>query len=99
MIDFRLEKTGQDPMLALSGELTVESCEALKKVLLDSLEEGGRLSLDLGGITAVDAAGYQLLCSALRTEGCSAQEDTLVESLPEGLRQAAIDAGYVQRNG
>jgi hypothetical protein len=46
MIDFRLEKTGQDPMLALSGELTVESCEALKKEAASPLTSAGsRLSM------------------------------------------------------
>jgi ABC-type transporter Mla MlaB component len=98
MIDFRLEDTAGGPALKLCGDLTIENGETLKRVLVESLEGRDRLSLDLAGVTAVDAAGFQLLLAALRTAGCSNQGLDLFESFPEKLKQAAMDAGYAQRD-
>jgi anti-anti-sigma regulatory factor len=99
MIDFRLEDTTRGRLLKLCGDLTIENGERLKRILVESSEGGDRLSLDLAGVTAVDAAGFQLLWAALRTAGCSNQGLDLFESLPEKLKQAAMDAGYAQRDG
>ena len=99
MIDFRLEHTAQGSRLELCGDLTIENGERLKTILIESVEGRDRLSVDLSGATALDAAGFQLLCSALRTGACSEQGPSLFESLPDALRQAAIDGGYAQPTG
>ncbi|MGD0229394.1 MAG: STAS domain-containing protein [Syntrophorhabdales bacterium] len=99
MIDFRLEDTTQGPTLKLCGELTIESGERLKAILLESIEGSRCLFLDLAEVTAVDAAGFQLLFSALGTEGYRMQGGDLAGSLPEGMRRAAVDAGYAKRGG
>ena len=99
MIDFRLEDTTRGPALKLCGDLTIESSERLKRILVESIEGRDRLSLDLAGVTAVDASGFQLLWAALSTAGYSNQGFDLLESLPEELKQAAMDAGYAQQDG
>ena len=73
MIDFRLEDTAGGSRLKLSGDLTIENGERLKTILLESIEGRDCLSLDLSEATAVDAAGFQLLCSAFRLTACAEQ--------------------------
>jgi anti-anti-sigma regulatory factor len=99
MIDFRLEDTTGGPRLKLCGDLTIENGERLKTILIESIKGRERLFLDLSEATAVDVAGFQILYSAFRTGAYSEQGPTLFESLPGGLKQAAIDGGYAQRDG
>jgi anti-anti-sigma regulatory factor len=94
MSNFRYERDGR--VLKLSGELTIQNAESLKMTLLQALGRAGGLRLDLSAVTAVDAAGSQLLWSAFRTEGNSGQGVAL-ESLPVELKQALLDAGYALR--
>lgn len=99
MIDFMLEDTARGPALKLCGNLTIENSKRLKTILVESLEGRERLSLDLAGVTAVDAAGFQLLWAALKTPGYSNQDINPFESLPEELKQTMMDAGYAQQDG
>ena len=99
MIDYRLEDTARGTALKLCGDLTIENSERLKRILVESIEGGDHLSLDLAGVTAVDAAGFQLLWAALRIAGSSNQGFGLFESLSQELKQAAMDAGYARQDG
>jgi anti-anti-sigma regulatory factor len=94
MIDVRLEDTTRGQVLKLCGDLTIEHSERLKRALVGSIEGRDHFCLDLAGVTAVDAAGFQLLWAALRTAGYSSRGRGFFEGLPEELRQAAMDAGY-----
>lgn len=47
--------------LTLSGELTLPSARELKQVLLDALQQGPSLEVDLLNVTVIDTAGVQLL--------------------------------------
>ena len=55
------------PVLALTGELSIYQAQELKKTLLDAVQPGATLALDLSGVTALDTAGVQLLLLAQRT--------------------------------
>lgn len=99
MIDFRKEDTARGTALKLWGDLTIENGERLKKILVESIEGSDCLSLDLAGVTAVDAAGFQLLWAAFRTAGSANRSLDPFESLPEELKQAAMDAGYALQDG
>jgi anti-sigma B factor antagonist len=52
------EKPGE---LALSGELTIYDATELKGLLLDKLNSGSGLSIDLSGVTDLDCAGIQVM--------------------------------------
>ncbi len=99
MIDFRLEDTARGTTLKLGGDLTIENSGRLKDILVESFEGRDRLSLDLAEVTAVDAAGFQLLWAASRIAGSSNQGLGLFEGLPEELKQAMTDAGYARQDG
>lgn len=55
------------PVLTLAGELSIYQAQELKKTLLDAVQPGATLVLDLSGVTALDTAGVQLLLLAQRS--------------------------------
>ena len=52
--------------LALEGELTIYRAAELKPVLLQAVQPGATLELDLSEVTELDSAGVQLLLLAER---------------------------------
>jgi len=52
--------------LAISGELTIYQAGEARAALLNALEQGPLLEIDLGGVTELDTAGLQLLLLAKR---------------------------------
>lgn len=53
-------KTGKGH-LAIEGEMTIYTAEALKGRLVSELEKGEDLEVDLSGVSEIDSAGLQLL--------------------------------------
>lgn len=47
--------------LRIEGEMTIYRAAELKQALLDALQPGAVLELDLSGVTDIDSAGLQLL--------------------------------------
>lgn len=80
--------------IILDGELTINNVAGLKDGLLEALWGGDRIEIDLQGVTAIDLAGLQILCSMHR----SALEQGKVLSLSNtevpALQQARCAAGF-----
>ncbi len=53
--------------LTLSGELTIYTAAMLKERLVRELEASGSMEIDLGKVTELDTAGFQVLYSLRRT--------------------------------
>ena len=69
MEDFNLQQPapadlGSPHVVCLAGELNLSSAEQVRQTLVDSLQSGEPLTLDLATLTDIDLAGLQLLCSA-----------------------------------
>lgn len=87
------------PVLALTGELSIYQAQELKKTLLDAVQPGATLVLDLSGVTALDTAGVQLLLLAQRS--AQAQQGDLHIRHPsapvlEVLQLLRLDAQLLQ---
>ncbi|WP_101103148.1 STAS domain-containing protein [Macromonas bipunctata] len=87
------------PVLTLAGELSIYQAQELKKTLLDAVQPGATLALDLSGVTALDTAGVQLLLLAQRT--AQAQRGDLRVCRPsapvlEVLQLLRLDAQLLQ---
>ena len=52
--------------LRLDGELTIYRAAELKPLIIDALQPGGTLEIDLAGVSEIDSAGVQLLMLAKR---------------------------------
>ena len=86
-------------IFAFHGELTVENGHALKAFLMEPAPRD-RVSLDFAAVTAVDAAGLQLLCAAHRQWRRMGKHVAALETnVPPVLRKATNDAGYVRNEG
>lgn len=72
----------------LNGDLTIATAAEARHRLLDTLAAGGSLELDTASVTEVDAAGLQVLLSALRT----ARERRITVSFASDARGDAVSA-------
>jgi anti-anti-sigma factor len=79
---------------AVTGELTIQTAAEHKTALLAALSSGGRLDVDLSGVTELDTAGLQVLL-LLRREALEAGSAVRLLSpsaaVADVLRLARID--------
>ena len=52
--------------LSIEGDFTIFTAEAIKTRLLEALNEGQEIEVDLSGISEMDSAGLQLMVAAKR---------------------------------
>lgn len=66
---FRIQvmETGEGRVLRVEGPLTLSTAGRLRDALLEAWQAGKKTIFDAAGITDIDLAGLQLLCSAHRT--------------------------------
>lgn len=76
----------------LPPELTIAQAAPLKQRLLDALRSGGPVLLDARAVTAVDAAGLQLLHAAHRSALATGQ----AFAFAGGARGAVIDQAIAE---
>lgn len=93
-MESRLNVSEGKGVLELEGELTIETAEELKAVLLQALQGTEELIIDLGKITAADLSCLQLLCSAYRSCGCVDGQLSLRGHDFEIFNQLLKDSGY-----
>jgi anti-anti-sigma factor len=78
------------PALKIAGEMTIYQAVTLKQSVLESLEPGQAIQVDLSGVTAIDGAGIQLLLlwqSLSRARGLDLR---LVACSPEVVETLAL---------
>jgi anti-sigma B factor antagonist len=63
-MEIRTRMNGTQGCLAIEGEMTIYTAEALKERLMGALLECTEIELDLSGVTEIDSAGQQLLVLA-----------------------------------
>lgn len=52
--------------IGIKGELTIYTAAALQQLLLDALNAGSKVEIDLSEVSEMDCAGLQLLIAARR---------------------------------
>lgn len=81
--------------IRFDGELTIHNVAALRDGLLQALGQNDRIEIDLEGVTAMDLAGLQMLCSAHRSALAQGKTLSLNNRLVPVLPQAREAAGFV----
>jgi anti-anti-sigma factor len=82
-------------LISLAGELTVSNAATLRTGILEALGQGEQVELDLEGVSEVDLAGLQLLCSAHRSALAQGKTLTLINAQIPALEKARQAAGFV----
>ncbi|MRR58203.1 MAG: anti-sigma factor antagonist [Deltaproteobacteria bacterium] len=90
-----LEKSGDGATLTISGELGIETGEALKSGITEAFGIADRIDLDLSGVTSLDLCSMQLLCSAHRTAAVSGKQ-LLLMNVGEAFSSDRRTAGYMR---
>ncbi|ACM20612.1 STAS domain protein [Geotalea daltonii FRC-32] len=86
-------------VVKVSGPLTVQNVGELKTSLLQALEGGEQLCLDLAGVTEVDLAGLQLLCSAHRSSLHLNKHLCITTGDSDIIDTASMEAGFQRHVG
>lgn len=60
-------RDGDARALTLDGEMTIYRALELKELLLEAIQDGAGLELDLSNVTELDTAGVQLLMAARKS--------------------------------
>jgi anti-anti-sigma factor len=68
--------------LQIQGELSIYRADELKSALIEPLQSGVRLVVDLAAVTELDTCGLQLLMLAKRTAKAVGAELHLVDHSP-----------------
>lgn len=85
--------------LVVSGSLTIAEAARFKEGLLASLQAAGELLVDLGGVTAIDITGLQLLCAAHGSAEQAGKGFRIKDSGDGVLGKAVAEAGFQRHVG
>jgi len=80
--------------LSFDGELTVAHATVLKREIVESLQTGDNIELDIDQATKVDLSFLQLICSAHRTMCKDGKVLTLKKPFDPLFLQAIQEAGF-----
>lgn len=89
----------QDIIIELDGKLDIQRALEMKEKLIGAHQAQGDVTVDFGRVTSADVSGLQLLCSLHRTLTVENRQLALRGTMPEGLKQAVRESGYVRERG
>ena len=84
--------------IRITGEVTILTVDALQKKLLSAFEISKNVIIDISGVTELDLAGMQLLCSAHRSSYSHGMEFHVVGHNRLILEMAAA-SGHLRHKG
>ena len=99
MADFKIEQFDKKKILTINGSVTIENIDALKKVLINLMDQTDSLMINIADISEVDITFLQLLCSAHKTMIIRNKRLTISESCMETFRKTINNSGYSQHKG
>ncbi len=99
MADFKIEQLDKKKILSINGSVTIENANALKKVLIDLMDQTDSLLINISDISEVDVTFLQLLCSAHKTMISRNRTLTISERCPESFHKTISNSGYSQHKG
>lgn len=86
-------------VVSVNGPLTVQNMGALKDTLLQALDGAEQLCLDLAGVTEVDLAGLQILCSAHRSSLQLGKHLCITTGDSDIINMSSMEAGFQRHVG
>lgn len=98
-MDVDMTRSGEANVVKLEGSWTIERASELKGVLLEALNSGESIVVDLEGLKDLDLSFMQLFCSAHRTSLRDGKRIVLCERKSQSLKQMVRKAGFVRTLG
>ena len=98
-MDVAMTRSGENNVLRLDGSWTIERANELKRMLLEALNSGENIVIDLEGLTDLDLSSMQLFCSAHRTSLREGKYLALHERKSQSLKQMVREAGFARTLG
>ena len=93
-MDVQLILSGNQALINLGGDLTIDHAQELKSVLLQALRDANHITIDCDQVKSVDLSCLQLFCSAHR-EAVTSQKDLMLKSrCSETFRKVEGGAGF-----
>jgi anti-anti-sigma factor len=86
-------------VMAIAGPMTVQYAGELRDHLLEVFAKAKNVTVDLSGVTDIDVAGLQLLCSAHRTADYAKTRFAMTGGQGAVIREAAEVAGLQRQTG
>jgi anti-anti-sigma regulatory factor len=99
MADFKIEQLDKKKILTIKGSVTIENIDALKKVLIDLMDQTDSLMINIAEISEVDITFLQLLCSAHKTMISRNRTLAISERRMETFQKTINNSGYSQHKG
>lgn len=85
--------------LTVSGEVNIQNALGFRDALQEWIEKSDILEMNLGGVADADLTCLQLLCSSHRLLMNRKKNMSVTGDIPESVRKAAREAGYVRERG
>lgn len=98
-MDAEMMRSDETNVLKLDGSWTIERADELKCALLEALNGGERIVIELGGLTDLDLSSLQLLCSAHRMSLRLGKHLAFHKQKSENLKQVVRNAGFIRTIG
>lgn len=86
-------------VMRLEGELTIQYAGRLKEMLMKTISELKELSLNLEGVTGIDIACMQVLCSAHKTCLAANKSFAVHGRVTPSFERSVQDSGYATMAG
>ena len=65
--NIRIDRSGSQPVVAVTGSITIDSSPRLRSVLLGLIRKSAALVIDMSGVLRMDTSGLATLLEALNT--------------------------------
>lgn len=89
---FEFRQNGDQGVLTLEGDMTIDQAGELRSLLLESMEKVDRIMIDAAGVEEIDLACFQVFLSAYRFFGENGKNFFLSPESVGTFQQAAARA-------
>ncbi len=86
-------------VVTIAGSMTVLYAGELRERLLEAFEKAKKVTVDLCGVTDIDVAGLQLLCSAHRSSVSMNKTFIVIGGPDSAVWESADAAGQLRKMG
>ncbi len=100
-MDYSVKDENGGKIISFEGEVDLESSAAARKVLLECIDSGWAVKVDLSGVSYIDSSGVASLVEALQASKSNGTEFSLVsvsEAALRVLKLARLDKVFTIQN-
>ena len=94
MISLKKSKAGGVGTIHLEGDLDVEHCEKMKKVLLDAMDDTNKILINSEKLNSISLPCLQLLCSAHKSAIQLTKSFSLAGDRSQSFERALSETGF-----